>query len=56
MYALVVGVLAAGLGFVAVLVTDIELQLVVAAAVACPLGLVYPVVVDRVRRSARRRL
>ena len=59
-YALVVGVLAAGLGFVAALVTGVEprlpVQLGVAAAVACPLGLVYPVVVSRVRRSVRRRL
>jgi hypothetical protein len=59
-YALIVGVLAAGLGLVAALLTDVEprlpVQLAVAAVVACPLGLAYPVVLERVRRVARRRL
>lgn len=58
-YALVVGVLAAGLGLAASLVADVEarlyVQLTVAAVVACGLGLEYPAVVDRLRKVVRGR-
>jgi hypothetical protein len=53
-YALVVGLLAAGLGLAATLLADLEarlyVQLAVAGVLACGLGLAYPAVVARLSR------